>query len=206
MSSFPPDAYSSRFRPTDASRAEPSSEPDPAARPVFDILIREHAAMLATFLRAVTTDAALRDEIFADTVVTAWRTLSRYDHARPFGAWLRGIARKTLLANGRSRRTVELSPEVLEILDDRFARIAQRPGDTFDDQIAFLHECLHGLAPRSREVVEATYFEGKKGPEVARRFGLSADNARKILTRARDSLRECVRRRLSREGLLGGPS
>lgn len=200
MSTSPSEA--SRLRAVPA--AAPAGEPDPAARPVFDILIREHAAMLSTYLRAVATDGALRDEVFADTVLTAWKTLSRYDHARPFGAWLRGIARRLLLAHSSARRAVELTPEILDLLDDRFARIAMRPGDTFDDQIAFLKDCLAALAPRSREVVEATYFEGQKGPAVARRLGLSADNARKILTRARESLRDCVRRRLAREGAAGG--
>ena len=175
----------------------PGHSPGIAARPMFEILIREHAPMLQTYLRAIVHEAGLREELFADTVVVAWRSLARFDESQPFSAWLRGIARRLLLAHGSKKRMLELSPEILDVLEDRFARIGKRPGDTFDDQIAFLQDCLRELAPRSLEVVEGTYFESVPAPQLGMRLGLSADNTRKILTRARLALRDCVRRRLS---------
>ena len=58
--------------------------PDPLAMPdspiqaetVFEILVRENAGMLTTYLRAVVWDPAVVDDLFQDTMLVAWRRLS----------------------------------------------------------------------------------------------------------------------------------
>ena len=68
----------------------------PDAADVFAILVREHGERLMAFLRA-SVPASSVDDIFQDTVLVAWRRLPDYDRTRPFGAWMRGIARNLVL-------------------------------------------------------------------------------------------------------------
>jgi putative ABC transport system ATP-binding protein len=80
----------------------------PDAADVFAILVREQSERLLAYLRA-SVPASSVDDIFQETVLVAWRRLGDYDRSRPFGAWMRGIARNMVLdfwsRAGRERPT-----------------------------------------------------------------------------------------------------
>ena len=65
----------------------------PDARKLFETLVREHADMLTVYLRSALGDTSDVDDLFQETMVVAWRRLDDFDQTRPFGPWLRGIAR-----------------------------------------------------------------------------------------------------------------
>lgn len=69
---------------------------DPTARDLFEVLIRENGDALLVSIRA-NAGREHADDIFQDTVLVAWRRLPDYDRTRPFGPWLRGIARMIAL-------------------------------------------------------------------------------------------------------------
>jgi RNA polymerase sigma factor (sigma-70 family) len=74
-------------------------------RDIFTILVRENTDMLTAYLRSVVRDPATVDDLFQETMLTAWRKLDEFDRRRPFGAWLRGIAARLVLAERRKRAT-----------------------------------------------------------------------------------------------------
>ncbi len=45
------------------------------AETVFEILVRENADMLVTYLRAMVWNAAAVDDLFQETMLVAWRRL-----------------------------------------------------------------------------------------------------------------------------------
>ena len=49
------------------------------AHAVFEILVRENAAMLTTYLRAAVRDAADVDDLFQEAMIVAWRRLGEFD-------------------------------------------------------------------------------------------------------------------------------
>jgi RNA polymerase sigma factor (sigma-70 family) len=55
-----------------------------------------------------------------------------------------------------------------------------------------LNECIGKLGPRARQVLLKTYIDGKASHEVGLEMGLSPDNVRQQLRRARDELRHCM--------------
>ena len=69
---------------------------------VFEILVRENAEMLLAFLRSAVRDTHAVDDLFQESMLTAWRRLSEFDRTRSFGPWLRGIAAKLTLAYYRN--------------------------------------------------------------------------------------------------------
>jgi RNA polymerase sigma factor (sigma-70 family) len=55
-----------------------------------------------------------------------------------------------------------------------------------------LNECIGKLRPRAQQVLQKTYFDGKASHEVGLEMGLSPENVRQQLRRARDELRHCM--------------
>ena len=110
---------------------------------LFEILIRENSEMLTAYIRTGVRDSHAVDDLFQETVLTAWKRLDAYDRERPIGPWLRGIAGKLMLAYYRrvSRDAVPIDYQVLNWLDDRFDAIQAQPGDTFHEKLSALRDC-----------------------------------------------------------------
>ncbi len=174
------------------------------SKDLFEILAREHAAMLTVYLRAAVHDAVLVDDLFQETMLTAWRTLERFDRSRPFGPWLRGIAAKLILAHRRKsgRHVVLFDAKALEHLETRHESLERLSGDTLDEKLETLRECLRLLPPRYREAVELRYREGMQGRGLAGRLEISIEALKKRLQRGRARLLDCLSRKLAPVGVL----
>jgi RNA polymerase sigma-70 factor (ECF subfamily) len=172
---------------------------DPPVEPLalFEILIREHAEALTAFLRASVADRAAAEDLFQETMLVAWRKIGAYDRTRPFGAWLRGIARMLVLAYYRdAARERPLGAEmVLEHLDRQLTNIERQPGDTFDEKIAALRDCLTRLEPDYRQTIELHYQQGKTTDWIASQLATTRAAIQKRLQRARQQLAECLQRK-----------
>jgi len=164
---------------------------------LFEILMRENADSLTAFLRANVDDQGAADDLFQDTMLIAWRKIGEFDRTRPFGAWLRGIARNLLLAHFRSRAGQIFMPgeEVLDQLDRRMQQIDQQPGDRFDEKIAALRDCLERLAPPFRESIDLHYRQSKTTQWIADHLATTRDAIHKRLQRARLQLADCLERK-----------
>ena len=95
-------------------------------------------------------------------MIVAWRRLDECDLERPFGPWLRGIASRLVLAHYRKQKTapVLLDQAVLQAVDRHFENINQLAGDTWDDKVAALRECIDALPERQKSVIGGRYFDG----------------------------------------------
>jgi RNA polymerase sigma-70 factor (ECF subfamily) len=169
---------------------------------LFEILVREHADMLAVYLRCSVRDTTLADDLFQETLLVAWKNLDRFDKDRPFGPWLRGIASKLILAQRRKSAKGFLLCDrmVLEVLDRRCESLQKQKGDTFDEKLEGLRECLRELPEPFRQAVEARYSEGVKGESLAKRLDVSLENAKKRLQRGRQKLVDCLRQKMALTG------
>ena len=50
---------------------------------IFEILVRENADMLMTYLHSAVKNGTVAEDLFQETMLTAWKKLSDYDHSRP---------------------------------------------------------------------------------------------------------------------------
>ncbi|QDU59119.1 sigma-70 family RNA polymerase sigma factor [Aeoliella mucimassa] len=168
------------------------------AKKLFEILVRENADMLTAYLRAAVRDAAAADDVFQETLLTAWRKLDDYDAERPFGPWLRGIAAKLVLSHYRqaARRDETVGHDVLEHLNQRFERFHGLPGDTFDEKLDALRQCVEQLPEQYREPVDLRYAHELSLADVGEQLALSAEALKKRLQRAKVRLLDCLNRRL----------
>lgn len=164
---------------------------------LFTALVREHADMLLTYIRATVHDPATVDDIFQDTMLVAWRRFDDYDLTRPLARWLRGIARKLILRHFSrlKKRPVYCHDTVLQVLDARFAYIDRQTGDTWKDKVAALHTCLEHLPPALRQCIDLFYRDQSKTEEIAENVSITREAVKKRLQRARALLADCLRRK-----------
>ena len=160
--------------------------------------------MLLAYLRAALRDPGAVDDVFQETLVTAWRILDRFDHDRPFAPWLRGIARNHLMAHHRKHRRVPLACEeaVLSHLDQRLDQIGRRAGDTWDEKLEALDDCLDHLPDETRTMLDWHYRLELTTERIADRIASNRETVKKRLQRARARLLDC----LTRKGILDDPT
>lgn len=161
---------------------------------LFEILAREHAPMLTAYLRSMVHDPAAADDLFQETMLTAWRTLHRYNREQPFGPWLRGIAAKLVLADRRRqvRSPVLCDEEMIRHFDHRFQSIETFPGDTLDEKLSALRQCIESLPQHYREVVQLHYRLELPNKAAAERLNINLETLKKRLQRARAKLLACL--------------
>lgn len=175
------------------SEAAGHPAPDPSAKQVFEILVHEHADMLAAYLRSLVFASEVVDDLFQETMMVAWRRLGDYDRSRPFGPWLRGIAGTLVMEHRRksAKGFMCCEPEVLAALDRRFDEIAKLPGDSFRGRIERMKECLGKLPAKLRESIELAYVRGMLIRQIAEALGTGEEAIKKRVQRAREALALC---------------
>lgn len=153
--------------------------------------------MLMTYLRAAACDGNVVDDLFQEVMLVAWKKLDQFDHSRPFGPWLRGIAAKLVMAHFRKAKSdfMIVGEETLEYLSDQLQHISQRPGDTWEDKIVVLKDCIEALSERYQRAIHLRYFEQIPTEQIATQTQSSVETIRKRLQRARLRLLDCLQRR-----------
>lgn len=174
------------------------------AKSLFEILIRENTDMLFAYIRSGVRDQHAVDDIYQETVLTAWKRLDSYDRKRPIGPWLRGIAGNTMLAYYRkTSRTVQpIDEETLQWLNDRFDAIGSLRGDTFHEKLAALRECIDSLPESYQRPITMRYKEGLTLIEIGSMLSLAKETLKKRLARGKARLADCLESKLG----LGGTS
>lgn len=149
---------------------------------------------VAAFLKMTTRDQNDVDDLLQKVAVAAFRKYDRYDRSKSFPAWVIGIARNELLMFNRKSARDRLAFDVQMVND--LADRSERLGAQWDDYREALHECLERLSKRSRKAISMRYAESLNAPQIGRLLGVSAGNARILLTRARAALRLCIEKRV----------
>jgi RNA polymerase sigma-70 factor, ECF subfamily len=180
--------------------SEPLPDHDPEARQErFLALFLPEQGSVRAFIRSIVWDRNRCDDLFQEVALVLWRELDRYDAGRPFGAWARGVAARTVLKSLRQakRSPLALSPEAIQALEAAFDQVAfeesNRPASHAEDA---LRHCVERLPDKSRTLVRLRYGEALKVADIASRVRSSPEAVQKALSRLRDALHKCVERRL----------
>jgi len=155
-------------------------------------------ALLGAYLVSATGDTHVADDLLQEVAVVLWQKFDQYDEGRPFHLWALGIARLEVL---RWRERVARSREVLsaETVGALADAAAEHAGE-LNDRLVHLERCVEQLPEKVRQVLRLRYWQVLPVQEIAERLGKSVAATGMILHRARRQLRECVERRLAKEG------
>src|SRR6476620_10609015 len=159
----------------------PSEEPtdaDLAARvragdlDAFSPLVRRHISAIRAFVAMKLPVPHLADEITHETFVFAFKNLEGLELRGSMRAWLRAVAwnlvRKELLRFAREQQNLS-KLEKAQVSDLEGASFAESANTT--DDAAFLEECLSGLPPTARKLVQERYSRGLTNEELAQLMG-----------------------------------
>jgi RNA polymerase sigma-70 factor (ECF subfamily) len=117
---------------------------------------------------------------------------------------VRGIAAKLVMNHrrkmGRSR-VHYCDDHVLGEIDDGFHRFSRLTGDTFDQKLDALRDCLTRLSGPQRESIRLHYEHGLHCKEIALRLGIGFEAVKKHLQRGRSALHRCLNHKIPSGGV-----
>ena len=137
-------------------------------------------------------------DILQQTFVAAWRSLHRYDPARPFGAWTRTIAlnkcrdwsrrravRRLLLLEGPQAEAMESAPDPQQSVEAALVR---------QEEEAALARELAGLPRGLKEALILTAVDGLSHAQTGDVLGVTAKAVESRVYRARKELARRMRK------------
>ncbi|HEX2225102.1 MAG TPA: RNA polymerase sigma factor [Thermoanaerobaculia bacterium] len=176
---------------------------------LFEILMRRYNQRLFRVARAILADDAEAEDVMQEAYVRAFRELSGFRGDARFATWLTRIACHEALARARKRRRlVSLDPGGSPAArtgattgappDPPDASSPEREMENRELQ-AILQAAVEALPDPLRAVFCLREIEGLSTEQTAEALGLTVENVRVRLHRARLSLRQTLDARIGRE-------
>lgn len=164
-------------------------------RKLFELLVRENEGQLTAYLRTMVRDPGLVDDLFQETMITAWKKFDEFDQSRPLAPWLRGIALNLARNAGRRRQRdcLVFTDKIAAMVETSIRAIESSAGDTWQEKTLALAQCLDVLKPRSRKLIQLRYEENLNAREIATKTDMSSAAVRKQLQRVRKILASCLK-------------
>lgn len=159
----------------------------------FDELVREHQAGLRAFIRALGADEAWVDDIAQESFIVAYKKRAEFDATADFGKWLRGIARRQVMAE--RTKTARRSRILHEGVCDVLAGLGNDEKDEEPDlkaMVIAMKDCVAALPADQAEILRMRYQDGRQAKDLATSLERTADAIRKQLQRIREGVRRCV--------------
>lgn len=173
-------------------------DPEPATVPTLvrdpgEQLVRRHLRQVWRFLRLLGCEPEEADDLTQETFVVALSKGTGDRDARQVAAFLRRTARHLFLRSREQRgRRARLLAAAAERLFERACG-----DDGADAGVAALRDCVAELGERPRRIVRLFYGEGRSRAAVAAALDMQETGVKTALQRLRDSLRECMRRKMT---------
>lgn len=150
----------------------------------FGELVRRHQSQIRNFLRRLTRDPALADDLAQDTFVHAWDRIHTYSGSGSFIGWLLKVAYTTFL---QSKRRSNRYSEVLAMLGEDAGAAAAT--ERVDEEIGDLDRFLAVLDEEERAIMILSYGCGLSHREISDATSLPVGTVKSIIFRAKDKIR-----------------
>jgi len=166
----------------------------------FVMRLTEAQLALFNYISYLLGNCADARDVLQETNLDLWRKAGTYDVERPFLPWARAIARYQVLTfrKRQSRDRLLFDEELLETV------MAQPPEEDEESMLRmfnFLKQCRGKLSDLQKSLVKDRYENGGSLRSIAQAYGCSVPSVGMALMRIRSTLAQCVRGRLSEEGL-----
>ena len=166
----------------------------------FCALVQAHEQRLFQQALALCHNPAIAEDLAAETLIEAWKSIGRFDGSCRFSTWLYAILlhRHQKLVRKQRSRPVPLSllpvgeAEAREQLLERLADPQPLSPDVLAraDDDTRLREAVEALPEKHRQVVQLRFFEDAALPEIAGALGLSVGTVKSRLHHALKKLRK----------------
>ena len=162
---------------------------------VFESLVRAHQPALFRHAMRRLNDAAAAEDAVQETFTRAYRALGRVGGDYRLGSWLHQIMANVCVDEANRRRRESDKVDRVAVVDARTS--AEHPSvETqlgLDADHTAVVAALHTLPANYQEALSLRFIDGYDYDEVARRAGVSEQNARARVSRARTAMRVALR-------------
>ena len=151
----------------------------------FGELIRRHQSHVRNFLRQLTRDFALADDLAQDSFLHAWDKLQTYSGKGTFIGWLLKVAYTTFLQSKRkSKRYAEVLDEVGQVAENAPGSYTQA-----SDEVSDLDKLLAVLSEEERAVMIMSYACGLSHREISEATGMPVGTIKSVIFRGKEKIR-----------------
>lgn len=152
----------------------------------FGELVRRHQSQVRNFLRKISRDFVLADDLAQDAFLHAWDKLHTYSGQGSFIGWLLKVAYTTFLQS--KRKSNRYSEVMVEIGDAAEARGTQYAHDS--DEVSDLDKFLAVLTQDERAVMILSYACGLSHREISDTTNFPIGTVKSIIFRGKEKIRK----------------
>ena len=164
----------------------------------FTVLWTKAHRLVAAYIHAAVGSFHDAEDILQEVALVASQKRAEYDPSRPFENWAVGIAKLQILKHFR-----ESSKEKSALFDasllEKFTATYESMGDELNSRSRLLTTCLQEVKGRGRKALELRYMQNQSGETIAEQLQMTHGAMRTLLHRVRESIRQCVERRLKQQ-------
>ena len=151
----------------------------------FGELIRRHQSQVRNFLRKLTGDFSLADDMAQDCFLHAWNKLQTFSGRGSFIGWLLKVAYTTFLqSKRRSKRYAEILQEI-----GHAAETEQRSLSHNSEEVSDLDKLLAVLSEDERAVMIMSYACGLSHREISEATGQPVGTIKSVIHRGKEKIR-----------------
>lgn len=174
-----------------------AKDPLPGPGPDLAVLWTKVQPTVAAFIRSMVPHHHDAQDLLQRTAAKAFRSISSYDPARPFTAWVIAIARNEVCNHWRTRARDRhvFGDEHLEGMAAAFEEAEPEAGP----MRAALEDCLRQLGERSRRLLAMKYEQSLDAKAIGTHLRMNANAVLVAIHRVRRALRGCIERRIGGE-------
>lgn len=166
-------------------------------RQLFIEKFAENQQRIYSFVLSLAPNWSEAEDIFQRVSVVLWKKWGNYDPECEFIAWALGISRLEVLKHmsAKKKKKEIFSEDAIRAIEARTVDATE----SISERMNALHLCLDKLPTRKRSLVNRCYGGTEKIMDIAATLGLTSDALYWRLKRIRETLHECVDKKLSVE-------
>lgn len=151
----------------------------------FGELVRRHQSHVRNFLRKLTGDYTLADDLAQDCFIHAWDKLQTFSGRGSFIGWLLRVAYTTFLQSRRkSKRYAEILEEVGHKSDTDGTGVAVQ-----SEEIGDLDRFLAVLTEEERAIMVMSYACGLSHREIGESMNMPVGTVKSVIHRGKEKIR-----------------
>ncbi|MEC5127892.1 sigma-70 family RNA polymerase sigma factor [Verrucomicrobiales bacterium BCK34] len=149
---------------------------------------------LFRFVCSKVGDPHLAEDLTQEILLRGLSKLSGLKSRERLESWLFQIARNAIADHFRQTKPTEVFSDDLPDNNDAFQTIAEEDAVLREMLSSFIRGVVESLPAKYRDALRYTDYEGHTQAELARREGISLSGAKSRVQRARQEVREAVKR------------
>ncbi len=151
----------------------------------FGELVRRHQSHVRNFLRKLSGDFTLADDLAQDCFMHAWEKLHTYSGRGSFIGWLLKVAYTTFL---QSKRKSKRYAEILEAAGTQ-ADVTEQTHVRQSEEVGDLERFLAVLTEEERAVIVMSYACGLSHREISEATSMPVGTVKSVIFRGKEKIR-----------------